>query len=74
VLGHDWGHTLPVAVPDVSDLEWSDLLPAEVYDLDPERPLPEPVEGRDCPNCLWGEPARGDGDAAETVGSSAPRS
>jgi hypothetical protein len=64
VLGHDWGHPLPVAVPDVSDMQWTDLLPAEVYDLDPERPLPEPVEGRDCPNCLWGDPARTSGEAA----------
>ena len=58
VFAHDWGHRRPIAVPDVSDLAWSDLLPARVYDLDPERPMPEPVEGRECPNCLWGDPDR----------------
>jgi hypothetical protein len=75
VLGHDWGNALPVAVPDVSEMEWTDLLPAEVYDLDPERPLPEPVEGRDCPNCLWGDPVRArSADDAERRVSTAPPS
>ncbi|MBW2240350.1 MAG: hypothetical protein JRH01_00050 [Deltaproteobacteria bacterium] len=75
VLDHDWGHPLPVAVPDVSDMQWNDLLPAEVYDLDPERPLPEPVEGRDCPNCLWGDPARmNGGDAAARRAPTSPSS
>ncbi len=55
VLQHDWGHGGPVAVPDVSAMVWTDLLPTEVYDLDPKRPLPESVEGRECPNCLWGD-------------------
>jgi hypothetical protein len=74
VLGHDWGHPLPAAVPDVSDMQWDDLLPADVYDLDPERPLPEPVEGRDCPNCLWGDPARAGGEAAASQPRSTPPS
>jgi hypothetical protein len=58
ILEHDWEHGGPVAVPDVSDMTWSDVLPVQVYDLDPQRPLPAPVKGRDCPNCLWGDPAR----------------
>jgi hypothetical protein len=75
VFSHDWGHGGPVAVPDVSDLAWSDLLPARVYDLDPERPMPEPVEGRDCPNCLWGDPDRaGIPDAEDRLAASAPPS
>jgi hypothetical protein len=75
VLGHDWGHVRPVAVPDVSSMAWTDLLPAEVYDLDPARPLPEPVPGRDCPNCFWGDPDRFGGEAgAGLVSASAPPS
>jgi hypothetical protein len=66
VLAHDWGRGGPLAVPDVSDMAWTDVLPVEAYDLDPERPLPEPVEGRACPNCLWGDPERV-GDAATSA-------
>jgi hypothetical protein len=58
VLDNDWGHAGPVAVPDVSDMIWTDLLPDRVYDLDPRRPLPESVDDRACPNCFWGEPGR----------------
>jgi hypothetical protein len=58
VLEHDWGNAGPMAVPDVADMAWTDVLPVEVYSLDPERPMPEAVEGRACPNCLWGDPER----------------
>jgi hypothetical protein len=68
VFAHDWGHAGPVAVPDVSDLAWTDLLPVEVYSLDPERGLPESVEGRACPNCLWGDPERFESSAPDPAG------
>jgi hypothetical protein len=58
VLEHDWGNAGTTAVPDVADMAWTDVLPVEVYSLDPERPMPEAVEGRACPNCLWGDPER----------------
>lgn len=58
LLTHDWGQTAPATVPDVSDMAWTDVLPVDLYDLDPARPLPRPVKGRACPNCLWGDPER----------------
>ena len=60
-----------MAVPDVADMPWTDVLPVEVYSLDPERPMPEAVEGRACPNCLWGDPERAM-DAAGDVGCPRP--
>jgi hypothetical protein len=65
LLDHDWGNPDPVAAPDVSGMAWTDLLPAEVYDLNPERPLPEPVEGH-CPNCFWGDPDHANRSLRET--------
>ncbi len=76
VLDHDWGHGGPVEVPDVSGMVWTDLLPTEVYDLDPKRPLPEHVEGRECPGCLWGDvdPTRIHDADAEFGSAHVPRS
>ncbi len=58
VLNHDWGvEGLPHVVPDVSHMDWTDLLPQRVYALDPtgEGELPRHSAVRPCPNCFWGD-------------------
>jgi hypothetical protein len=57
LLTHDWGHKgIPYDVPDTSKMEWTDLLPNEVYDKSAGiLELPKHSNDRACPGCFWGD-------------------
>jgi hypothetical protein len=55
VLDKDWGHPTPYPIPDISGMDWTDLIPSRIYTLDPDAPLPQGSDKRPCPLCYWGD-------------------
>ena len=57
VLGHEWGHARPKAIPDTSDMTWRDVLPDRIYQMNNgESPISASnISQRACPNCYWGD-------------------
>lgn len=56
VLDHSWGHyPEPIAIPNTSDLSWTDILPTRTYAVGDNLELPILVKKRACPDCFWGD-------------------
>ena len=55
ILNHSWAYPMPDSIPDTSLMQWTDVLPTEVYRLDPEKELPKQRNGKTCLSCFWGD-------------------
>lgn len=55
VLNHPWPASQNLtAIPETEGLEWSDILPQQVYNMDSTAGLPKENPLRPCPSCFWG--------------------
>ncbi len=55
VLNYAWPSTQTTnEIPDVGDMDWTEILPQKVFSMGDDLPLPAESSERPCPSCFWG--------------------